>query len=132
MNNLPVLQSVLNCIKAGARRHFTVKRQLLVVGVFKGQRGHASATGFVRRELGDDCLRGFRLLGQDQLQVMSERVFDGNDASGRAAMKMGMIWEGRLRSFSKVRECRRDVEMYSILRSEWAERQSPRTDTSYC
>lgn len=53
------------------------------------------------------------------LERLQARVFDGNTASGRVAGKMGMKHEGTLRSCLMVKGKRRDVEMYSILRSDW-------------
>src|ERR1019366_9220563 len=78
-NDLSLWQPVLNRLEAAARRHFTFKDQLFVVGVFKRKRGDTGTTRFVRAQISEDGLRGFRLLGQNQLQVMSKRVFDGND-----------------------------------------------------
>ena len=49
MNDLAVLQPVLNRVETAARRHFTFKNQLLVVGVFEGKRGDAGAAGSCSR-----------------------------------------------------------------------------------
>jgi ribosomal-protein-alanine N-acetyltransferase len=59
----------------------------------------------------------FQTFAVERLQA---RVFDGNAASGRVAEKMGMKLEGTLRSYLLVKGKRRDVDMYSILRSDWA------------
>jgi RimJ/RimL family protein N-acetyltransferase len=53
------------------------------------------------------------------VERIQARVFDGNLSSGRVAAKMGMKHEGRLRSFLLVKGLRRDVDMYSILRTEF-------------
>lgn len=54
------------------------------------------------------------------VQRLQARIFDGNAASARVAGKMGMSFEGRLRSFAFVKGRRRDVDMFSILRAEFA------------
>jgi ribosomal-protein-alanine N-acetyltransferase len=54
------------------------------------------------------------------VERLQARIFDGNAASGRVAGKMGMKHEGTLRSYLLVKGKRRDVDVYSILRSEWA------------
>ncbi len=53
------------------------------------------------------------------IERLQARVFDGNDSSGRVAVKLGMKHEGTLRSFLMVKGKRRDVHMYAILRKEW-------------
>ena len=57
----------------------------------------------------------FREYAVERLQA---RVFDGNIPSRRVAEKMGMKYEGCLRSFLLVKGKRRDVDMYSILRGD--------------
>jgi len=47
--------------------------------------------------VGENFLRGFRLLGQDQLQVMSERVFDSDDVLVRNADAVGERADDRAR-----------------------------------
>jgi ribosomal-protein-alanine N-acetyltransferase len=45
--------------------------------------------------------------------------FDRNPSSGRVLQKLGMTHEGRLRQHHKKWGVYVDVEMYSLLRSEW-------------
>lgn len=59
----------------------------------------------------------FREYAVERVQA---RVFDGNSASGRVAEKIGMKLEGTLRSCMLVKGKRRDVDMYAILRCDWA------------
>jgi ribosomal-protein-alanine N-acetyltransferase len=47
------------------------------------------------------------------------RVIAGNAASARVAVKVGMNYEGTLRSLLVHRGRRVDVEMYAMLRGEW-------------
>lgn len=56
------------------------------------------------------------------VQRVQARIFQGNVASARVARKLGMTYEGVLRSAIVVRGERVNVEYYSLLRSEWASR----------
>jgi ribosomal-protein-alanine N-acetyltransferase len=52
------------------------------------------------------------------VERIQARVLQGNDASARVAQKLGMSFEGTLRSFLIVRGQRVDVGYYSLLRPE--------------
>jgi len=52
------------------------------------------------------------------VERIQARVLQGNDASGRVAEKLGMTFEGTLRSFLIVRGQRVDIGYYSLLRPE--------------
>jgi len=53
------------------------------------------------------------------VERIQARVFVGNDASARAALKMGMSFEGIGRSVLAHRSGRVSIEYYSMLRTEW-------------
>ena len=55
----------------------------------EGQGGDAGAAFFIRAQIGKDALRGFGLLGDDELQVMAEGGFDGGDVLVRHADFVG-------------------------------------------
>ena len=59
---------------------------------------------------------GFEELG---LQRIEARYMTGNDASVRVMEKLGMKYEGVHRSYMLVKGIRRDIGVYSILRSEY-------------
>ena len=61
------------------RRQFTGEGELLVVGMFDGERRDARATHPARAEFGENLLRGLGLLRQRKLQVMTQRVFNRDD-----------------------------------------------------
>jgi ribosomal-protein-alanine N-acetyltransferase len=61
----------------------------------------------------------FREYAVERIQA---RVLQGNESSGRVAEKLGMTFEGTLRSFLVVRGERVDVGYYSLLRKEWSGR----------
>ncbi|QVL33163.1 GNAT family N-acetyltransferase [Telmatocola sphagniphila] len=54
-----------------------------------------------------------------EVERIQARIFAGNSASGRVAVKVGMTYEGTLRSLLRHRGRYTDVEYYSILRLEW-------------
>jgi [ribosomal protein S5]-alanine N-acetyltransferase len=54
-----------------------------------------------------------------QVERIQARVLGGNAASARVAQKLGMNFEGTLRSALVVRESRVDVEYYALLRAQW-------------
>lgn len=58
----------------------------------------------------------FRSYEVNRLQA---RVIEGNAASGRVAEKLGMTFEGVLRSSLIHRGVHKGIGMYSILRGEW-------------
>ena len=51
----------------------------------------------VGAEVGENLLRGFRLLGQNELQMVAERVFDGDDKLIRHANAVGERADDRAR-----------------------------------
>jgi len=59
---------------------------------------------------------GFSTLGLDRIQAVH---FPRNPASGRVMQKLGMTREGLLRQYVSNRGTREDVNMYSILRTEF-------------
>ena len=56
------------------------------------------------------------------VERLQAQVFPGNDSSGRVLEKLGFQREGVLRSLVFRRGRHWDIVMYSLLRSEWAER----------
>ena len=59
---------------------------------------------------------GFRELNLNRIEAAH---FSGNPASGRVMIKNGMKHEGTARQAAKKWDEYRDLEWYSILRSEW-------------
>jgi ribosomal-protein-alanine N-acetyltransferase len=59
-----------------------------------------------------------------EAQRIQVRVIAGNLASSRVAQKLGMKYEGTLRSQIIHRQQPVDVEYYALLRTEWPPRQS--------
>ena len=79
VDNLAAIQGKLRRRAGVSRRHVAVERQLVFILVLDGQSRDARAAGLVRAQFGDDFLRGFGLLGQDELQVMAQRIFNRHD-----------------------------------------------------
>ena len=65
------------------------------------------------------------VFGEYAVERLQAQVFVGNDASERVAQKLGFTREGILRSLVLRRGRWWDVVMYSLLRSEWEQRQTP-------
>ena len=63
---------------------------------------------------------GFRELGMNRIQA---RCDVPNIGSARVMEKVGMAFEGVLRQQLFEKGTFRDIKIYSILRSEWAEQQ---------
>lgn len=59
------------------------------------------------------------------VERLQARVFIGNDASERVLQKLGFTREGVLRSLVLRRGKWWDIVMYSLLRAEWEQRQTP-------
>ena len=97
MNDLAFFQWFLRCAIFGWR-HVAFKRQLFFGVIFDGKCGDAGATGFVCAQIGENFLRGFRLLGEDKLQVMAERIFDRHDIGIRHADAVGKRTHHRART----------------------------------
>jgi ribosomal-protein-alanine N-acetyltransferase len=53
------------------------------------------------------------------VERLQARIVTGNDASRRVVQKLGMREEGCLRSVLRLREVYRDLDSFSLLRSEW-------------
>lgn len=60
---------------------------------------------------------GFAIVGVNRVYAT---YMTRNPASGRVIQKIGMTYEGRLKQHIKKWEVFEDVEIYGILRSEWA------------
>jgi ribosomal-protein-alanine N-acetyltransferase len=59
------------------------------------------------------------------VERLQAQVFVGNDASERVLQKLGFTREGVLRSLVLRRGRWWDIVMYSLLRKEWEQRQTP-------
>ena len=59
------------------------------------------------------------------VERLQAQVFVGNDPSERVLQKLGFVREGVLRSLVLRRGRWWDIVMYSLLRAEWEQRQTP-------
>lgn len=70
---------------------------------------------------------GFETL---KLHLITSRHLTRNPASGRVMQKLGMTWVGRERQAVKKWGVFEDLEVYSLLGSDWLEARSPRSPLS--
>ncbi|MHB8572380.1 MAG: GNAT family N-acetyltransferase [Candidatus Dormibacteria bacterium] len=78
--------------------------------------------GFATEALGRIARFGFEVLALNRLMA---RCMSDNLASARVMRKVGMVHEGRQRQQVYSRGVFCDMEIYSILRSEWIDRGMP-------
>ena len=72
------------------------------------QRGNAGPALFIRIQIAQDPLRGVRLFGQDNLQVMAQRSLDGSDKLVRHMNLVRQRTQDMLRLFEgRQRPCRK-------------------------